>query len=264
MDIYGHKNYTDLLETWCQGPRGVGAKSRLAVAAGCSPSWITRVLSGTVHLTPDQAYGISQGMLLSESETEYFLLLLDKERASTLALKKRIEKKLQALRQEALLLSPSLASEAVVAEQGAVAYYSSWIYPAIHTVCMIEGMTILQLARILRLQEAVLAKGVSELKKMGILRAEGEFLIATSLNVHLPAEHVMTKTAHINWRAKTINFFQDGNESGLHYSAVHCLSQKDFAHIQGQLKEAIVSCRKQIQDSECETVAVFCVDWYQL
>ncbi|MBL7670683.1 MAG: DUF4423 domain-containing protein [Bdellovibrionaceae bacterium] len=266
MEIYLANTYREVIEIWSkQSGRVIGIRSQLASAAACSPSWITRVLSGSVHLTPDQAFGISQFMLLNDNETEYFLLLVDKERASSQAFKKRIDQKLQTLRRTGRQLSSSLKTDTTLTEQGeAVIYYSSWIYPAIHTACMIEGMTFQRLSQILKVQEIVLKNSVSELKKMGILKTHKEFLVATSKSVHLPAEHIMAKTAHLNWRAKTINYFQEGQSDGLHYSAIHCLSQKDFEIIQSQIKEAIMNCRKQIQESKEESLAIFCVDWYLL
>ncbi len=61
----------------------------------CSNSRITRTLTGKVQHAPDQVMGIATCLYLNETETDYFLFLVDLERAASLALKKRIEQKLE-------------------------------------------------------------------------------------------------------------------------------------------------------------------------
>ncbi len=264
MDIYEFRDYRKAIETWAGLQPGSGIRSKLAKAANCSPSWITRVLSGSVQLTPDQAFAVSQLMLLKENESDYFLLLVDLERASSIALKKRIDKKLALLRKEGRQFKSAVNTDSSISHENMMIYYSSWVYSAIHTASMIEGMTFQGVLGKLKLSEDVISKAILELKQLGIIESVGNQLRATSHNLHLSADHSMAKIAHMNWRAKTISHFQEGIGEGLHYSAVHCLSVADMERIRKELRDMILNCRKRIEDSDSEALAVLCLDWYQL
>ncbi len=76
-----------------------GYKSRLAEAAGCQNSYLSKVLSQAVHLTQDQGFGLSKFWNLMPVEEEYFLTLIQLERAGSLAYKNRLSEKLDELRE---------------------------------------------------------------------------------------------------------------------------------------------------------------------
>ncbi|MBK7890548.1 MAG: helix-turn-helix domain-containing protein [Bdellovibrionales bacterium] len=90
MDIYKYRSYRKLIQQWINSSEKNGARTQLARAASCSPSWITRVLNGTVHFTPDQAFASARFFGFGEDETEYFLQLVELERSGTSALKAHI------------------------------------------------------------------------------------------------------------------------------------------------------------------------------
>jgi len=264
MDAYKHNNYRYLIDEWVSESAPSGSRTRLAKAAQCSPSWVTRVLNGSVHLTPDQALGIASAMNLNDTETDYFLTLVDLDRASTLQLKKRLQKKIDELKREGRKLASSIKTDSLVSEEKSVRYYSTWLYPAIHVACMVKALRADEIAKQFHLAESAINESLHELNKLGLLVKEGMHWKATSTNVHLRADHPAAKVAHVAWRNRTIQHLFEGHQDGLHYSAVHCLSRSDLEKLHAQLKKAILDCRNTIEKSPSEALAVFCVDWYQL
>ncbi len=264
MNVYKHNNYRGLITNWEQSEIARGARSRLARAAQCSPSWMTRVLAGSVQLTPDQAMGIAAHLHLTESETDYFLLLVDLERAGSPALRKRIEKKLEMITKESRKIAAYVKTDSSVSDEASVRYYSSWVYAAIHVACMIKPQAPEEISHLLLLQIGLVAKILKELREMGLLEQEGSRWKANSKNIHLPADHPIAKFTHSIWRSRTVQFLQECTEDGLHYSAVHCLSKADLETVHKTLRDTILNCRKIIQDSPSEVLGVFCLDWYKL
>ena len=264
MDIYRFNNYRDLIKSWGQTELRPGFRSRLAKVTSSSPSWITKVLDGRVHLTPDQAMAIAERFHLEDNEADYFLLLVDLERAGTVALKKRLQKKLETLTKESRNFTTDIKSQADLTEENALQYYSSWRYAAIHVACMIVPSTVEELQAKLRLPHAAVSKALRQLRDMGLVVTHGMQWRALEISVHLPLHHPHVNASHANWRNRTIQFLQEGEKEGLHYSAVHCLSREDAEKIHLQLKEAVLQAREVIRKSPSETLSVFCVDWYGL
>lgn len=264
VEIFNYNDYRAFMNSYSLKTAERGWRSRLAQAAGASPSWMTRALSGTVQITPDQAMGIAGFLQLNETETDYFLLLVDLDRAATQLLKKRIQKKLEALKKESRKITASIKYETTVFEKHATKYYSSWIYSAVHVFCMVKPQSTDEITQNLLLSNQVVKKTLHELREMGLVEIVDLLWQATSHSIHLSADHPSAKSAHTIWRNKTIQFLHEGHDDGLHYSAIHCLSKEDIEKIYLTLKNTIVNCRKTIADSPSEKLAIFCLDWYSL
>jgi uncharacterized protein (TIGR02147 family) len=261
--IYDHESYREFLKTTLAAEADHGARSRLARAASCSPSWITRVLAGQVQLTPDQALAAAQHLGLGDRETDYFLLLVDKERAATLSLKRRIERRLADLKAESSQLSSSLRTDFSLSESHRVCYYSSWVYPTVHVACMIRGLTLDELMQLASLGREAVTDALRKLEGIGLVKKAGPRWEATTKNIHLPSGHALTNVMHANWRQKTTQVLQErGGGEGLHYSGVHCLSLRDVAEIKARLTDVLLDVRKRIETSPSEALAIFCMDWF--
>lgn len=264
MELYEFSDYRKIVEALIESSKGSILRSDLARSAGCSPSWITRALNGSVQLTPDQMLGIAELFQLNELEIEYILGLLEWERASTITLKKRIHLKLQGIKREAKALKLPVTSDSNLSESELFKYYSSWVYAAIHVATMIQKFTAVELAEKLKLDLAAVLKVLNELEKMKLVVAKVGRWEATSNKIHLSATNPIAKQGHINWRNRTISYLQNPTSVGLHYSAPHCLSKKDISIISEKLKQALMECRQVIEPSPSETLAVLSIDWYEL
>ncbi|MFL5813357.1 MAG: TIGR02147 family protein [Bdellovibrionia bacterium] len=265
MDLFEYREYRRFIQDWIQTDSFQGNRSKIAASAGCSPSWITRVLSGEVQLTPDQAHGVAVYFALSEIETDYFMLLVDFERAASASLKKRIQSKLEDLRAKGRGIGASINSAATVSEEDRNRYYSSWIYGAVHVACMIQPFSAAELSQRLGIQLEILRKTLLDLQSMGLIAKAGAGrLKATSLTVHLPAGSAAANTGHMIWRNRVIQKLQEPSEEGLHYSGIHNLSKADLRTVEKVIKDAVLRCRKTIEKSPSETLAVLCVDWFEV
>ncbi len=158
MNIFEYTDYRLFLNSWSESFAERGGKSRLAEAASCSSSWMTRVLSGSVQLTPDQTMGIALYLNLNDQESEFFLLIVEIERAATPLLKNYIQKKMNKLKKENLKIGTALRNEEQINPEHVLKYYSTWIYSAIHVYCMIKPQATNEIATQLFLNPDVVSK----------------------------------------------------------------------------------------------------------
>ena len=77
-----------------------GSLTLLAKQASCQPTRISRIVSGKGHLTLEQAHRLVNHWKLNPLESEYFLTLVQYERAKTEEYKLALFTRLEALRSE--------------------------------------------------------------------------------------------------------------------------------------------------------------------
>lgn len=89
MKIFEFQNYKAFIRSMITNhpDLGHGSIKKMAAALRVHPSLISQVLNGIKDLTSEQANDIAGFFCLSELETEYFLCLVDIERAGTTRLK---------------------------------------------------------------------------------------------------------------------------------------------------------------------------------
>lgn len=264
MRIYDFESYRVFLTSIIDTEIDRGSKGRLAKAADCNPSWMTRVLAGEVHLSPDQALGITRYLQLNDPETDYFMALVDLERAATPLLRQRLQKKLKDMKTKSKNFGSLVRADGTLSKEHKALYYSSWIYSALHVACMLEVSSLSEIVSRLGVTREDLSQGLLALEEMGLVSKQSGSWRTTSKNIHLDSAEFLAAVGHRNWRERTIQHLQKLSSQGLHYSAIHALSEKDLDIIRGRLQEAILDCRKTIEDSPSETLSVLCLDWYRV
>ena len=263
MNWFQHRSIVACLHAWIEGGGERAPKLRLSEAAQCTPSWITRVLLEEARLTPDQAHGIAVFCGLNDGETEYFLTLLDWERAGTPALRRRLADRLERLRRDGKHVGASVSRTAEkLSDEQLARYYSSWIYPAIHVAAMIRAQTIPEIGRRLKLDARTVTRACAVLEEIGLVDSHGGKVAATQKNVHVPAGSALANLGHVQWRLRAVEHLQTLNTTGLHYSAFHFLSAADARKVETLLKNAILGARAVIDPSDGEEMIAFNLDFF--
>jgi hypothetical protein len=99
MNIFDFKNYKAFIRSMIAShpDLGRGSIKKMAEALRVHPSLISQVLNGIKDFTSEQANDIATFFCLTEVETEYFLCLVDIERAGTTRLKAFLQSRLSRL-----------------------------------------------------------------------------------------------------------------------------------------------------------------------
>lgn len=98
--VSSFKEYRELISYRIEAAEEKGYKTKMA--AGCKIIYLSQVMIGTVHLTLEHAHGIATFWGLNALETDFFLLLVNQERAGSLALRRYYSEKLKLVKHDAL------------------------------------------------------------------------------------------------------------------------------------------------------------------
>ena len=118
---------------------GYGQARKLAGALNIHSTLVSQVLQGIKSFTLEQAAEASRFLSLTEMETDYFLILVQMDRAGSPYLKRQLSRQIESLQKRSKELSNRLTATAKLSEEQRAVFYSSWTYAAVRQLTAIEG-----------------------------------------------------------------------------------------------------------------------------
>jgi uncharacterized protein (TIGR02147 family) len=267
-NVFDFNDYKKLLIAHAKSTEAKrGYLRELAEAAGCQRSYFSSILHTKNHLTPDQACSLTHFWNLNNSESEYFLTLVDLARAGTSLLKQRLNRKLAELRKEHEDLTIRMASKTVVtAETGELVYYSSWIYSALH---ILASISLYQrpsaMAERLNIPEFQIRSCLAVLKQMKLVEeVKADHWRHSSSTRHVHRNSPLVVLHHNNWRQRAILDAQMRPEDGVHFTGVHSVSESDFARLKEFILKQLEQYNQVAGASECEKLVCLNIDLFEV
>jgi uncharacterized protein (TIGR02147 family) len=263
MSIWDFGNYKEFLTFVIQeGKRGL--ISRLAEAAGCQRSYLSNVLRTHIHLMSDQVFGICRYLGLDPSETNYFLLLLEKDRAATPSYRQHLEGKMRELQKEHEDLANRLDRKPLQNETDQIRYYSAWYYSAIHILVSIHRFqSVATISRVLGLDPELTHEALQELAAMGLVKRSGAQWSFLSGDIHVPKDSPLVSLHHNNWRQRAVLRSQAKKE-GIHFTMVQAVSKQVAAEIKHKILKSIEDASAIAGPSESEELIYLGIDQYSI
>lgn len=265
MDVYDYSDYRAYLRAVCDQTQAKGQLTRLAKAAECQLSYLSRVLSEQVHITRDHAFGISMELQHSEDEEKYFMDLVDLGRAANPQYRSHLTQKLSRMKKEKEDSQKKGPRENLEYSARELIYNSAWYYSAIHLLTSApEYQSVEALINKTRLSKATVTRVLQDLLTMGYVENKGRTWIYLSGEGHLNQNSHLTLLHHQNWRLKSIEEMKSFTESNLHYALAQTVSKADFEKIRKILLGSIASVTKVAGPSEPEELLCFTLDCFKL
>lgn len=240
-----------------------GTWGRLAKIAGCQATYLSQVMKGKAQLTPDHVYRMARHWEMTDAETDFFLLLLERERVAGKELRAHLEEKMKKIRREREDLAKRFAKERVEAGEKETLYYSAWYWAALHVIVTIpEYQTPAAIARRLNLPVGFVEQALKRLADNGFVKqSKGKWAIHTA-DVHVPKESVMIGVHHNNWRQRAVTDSTVSGGDSVHFTGVYSLSRTDYQHLKEKMLELIEHSRKVVAPSAEEELACFLCDLF--
>lgn len=264
MSIFEHTNYIEVLKAILEKHKEKrGIKQIAAEFAGCHRTYLSQVLSGAAHLTADHVFGLSQGFQLTELEQAFFHKLLEHERASSRAYKKKLQKDIDQLKEKVQKVENRVHLEKSK-KQIPIEYYKHWSISAIHILATCPNyQSISDLVSRLPLKESRIRESIGILEQLGyVAMVRGEKIISLEVDVFSAKGSIQEHLHAKNWRLFQMQ--NSGDSSLIKYTALFGLSKKDGNRIQSLILDCIKDARAIATSSREEEAYSLTIDMSEI
>lgn len=264
MTIFEYQDYKQYVNDWLASlPRkGHGQLRKMATYIRVNSVVMSQVFRGDRDLTLEQAAEVIEFIGLTPLERNYFLLLVHKQRAGTMALRKVYEEQIVEFHKKASAIKNHVIHEKLNEESRAT-FYSQWYYSAIRLgVSIPELNTAEAIADELKLSRALVMKVFEFLVKHGLVtEKQKKYTLGPSVT-HVGHDSPYVNRHHANWRLKGLQAMDSFDEEQLFYTGPMALSEKAAQKIRKELIELVGSATKIASQSESETLRCLNLDWF--
>lgn len=267
LNIFNFDDYKKYLRTYIDQSSARGIIKDLSVAANVHRPYLSKVLNSHIHLLPDQLYGICRFLKLTEGESEFLLLLLEKERSDKIHYKKFIENKIKALikTEEDKIKAYGRENHLSMTSEETWIYYSHWLYPLIHISTSIPAFQKIEvLSEIFGQKKEKILLILTQLLKMGFVRKEKDQWIWNQGSGHTSQDDPRTLWLYRHLRDFCHHVYQAEPKQGLHFSVIQSISKDDFKSLQQSLMKWIDDFNRIARPSKPEIPVVLCFDFFQI
>ncbi len=266
-NVFSYDDYRNYLRDLVavKGEKSRGFWTEIARATGCQSSYVSRILAGSAHFSQEQTLRLCEHLLLSNHETEYFLGLVERQKAGTRELRNYYQKKLEAMRERNLNIEGRVKPSVTLAPEALATFYSQWYYLAIHVLLLNPNYrSTPSLAAALGLPLVTVEKVVRFLLEQKLAQTKDGELVTGEVHTHLGAESPFIKQHHSNWRIAAIESIRGENERDLHYSGVSSLSEEAVHSLRERMVAFIEDYVRTIKPTRDETLYAFNLDFFKL
>ena len=244
--------------------RGFGEAKKIAAQLGVSSTYVSQVLADKKVLTLEQAMELTRYLGLSQLESDYFLLLIQCDRAGSIKLKNYFLEKLKNLQQKSLNLATRVEAKRALNDQEKSIFYSSSLYSSIHIYCATDknGRSLEEVAQRFSIIRAKAAEIMRFLCDSNLcIEKNGHFFTGTQ-STHLEQNSPHLLKHYTNWRLRAIQAAENLKPDELMYSVNVALSVKDFSELREETSDFIKKFLDKVHPSPSEEIACLNLDWF--
>ncbi len=243
-----------------------GTRMRMAAILGCQTAYISRILAGQANLSLEQGLLLSSFFKLDALEQDYFLLLIQVERAGSASLTTYYKEKLDELRVRQLELRVRSHPQKELSDQDKMKYYSSWFYSAIHILSASPDVkSPLQFSRYLELSIETVQRALKFLVQIGlVIEQKNGYVYNGEQSIFLGRNSDMISTHHFNWRKKALMNLDSPKPLDIHFSSVTIISEDCARNVASLIVEDIKKYRSLFHASESKDLYCLNYDFFRL
>lgn len=267
MSIYEFSDYKQFFNAWVlkQPNGGHGEYRRVSQSLGVSTTMVSQVFKGDKHLSLEMACELTEYLNLSDEETEYFLLLVEFNRAGSLKLQKKLGKQITIRQEKAKKIENRVTKDFELSEEAKVIFYSSWIYSGIRLLSAVPGyQDVVSISEKLNLSRNQVQKIVDFLIMHNLCQEKSGRITTGNVATHLGSSHLLAAKHHQNWRLQGFQKMSFQSDEDMFFTFPCALSKKDAEILQSKILQWIVEIRRVVGPSDSEIVRCLNIDWFGL
>lgn len=266
--IFAYEQYVLFLKAYVKTlpKRGRGELQKISQKLGIHTTLISQIMSGQRHLTEEQAHELAGYLGLTALEEDYFLLLVQIERAGTENFRKYLKTKLNHLKSEALKISKRIDYSATLTDQEKSEFYSSWNYSAIRLFCSTapEGKSLEEIISYFHLDRPLAIKYLNFLVKTQLCTEKDGFFKMGTQSTFVEKGSIYFLKHHFNWRIKSIQKSENMSDEDFLFTSPLSISRQDFHKIRDVLAQTVSTSSKIVTESNPEVTACLNLDFFQI
>jgi uncharacterized protein (TIGR02147 family) len=254
MSLYKHNDIRNYIkELLSKRPRGGrGELQLIAKALGVHSTLISQIMSGMRSLTEDQAHELCHYFELNEVESEYFLLLVQIEKANTAKYKNFLKNKLVVFRQEAEKISKSFTHEKELDDSQKSIYFSSWKYSAIRIYCSLDqaGQSLENIMAKFSLTRTKALHMIDFLCDSRLCEKKNDLIVVGQQRVYIDKGSIYFQKHHLNWRLKSVEKSENPTDDDKLYTVILGVTEKDYQKFKDEVTKLLSSFSKTLEQTE--------------
>lgn len=268
MSQFVHNDYRSFLrEILEKRPRkGRGEMQKIAEHLRIHTTLISQIMSGLRELTDEQAFDLCGYLELTETESEYFQLLVKIERAGTQSYKLHLKNKLKEMREEVQKVSKRFTKADELTEAQKSIFYSSWIYSAIRLFCstLEAGRSLEEVMQYFQITRTKAAEYLEFLVSAQLCENKNDLYQIGHQRTYIDRGSIYFLKHHLNWRMKSIERSEVATTDEKLYTVTMSVSQNDFVKIKDEISKLLNEILKISKTTEPEKLVCFNCDFFAI
>lgn len=264
--IFTYNDYKKYFNAWVeQQPKaGYGEYRRVAQALNLSTTMISQVFKAEKHLSMEMAADLCDYLNLNDDETDYFLLLVEYQKAGSFKLRTKLERQLKKAQEKAAKLENKVKKDIELSEQDKTIYYSSWVFQAVRLLTDIDGASDVEnIAARLNLPKNLIQKVIQFLLETNLCKKEKGLLKMGPAITHINAKSPMVSRHHLNWRLRGHQQMTFNDEKNFFATVPMVLSEELADKFRQELPQFIQNIAAEIGPSKSEVVRCLNIDYFE-
>lgn len=265
ISIFSYSDPISFLKDYLKSlpSKGHGQLRQWAQQLGIHTTLMSQIMSGSRHFSTELALEMCDILKLPQLESDYFLNLVESQKAATIKLKKYYQNKMNAIKNSSENLVNRVKTDKHLTEKEQAQFYSSWKYQAIRLCCSLgEGVTISEIHNKFFIPEDEILKILEFLREAHLVTSDGNRFKIGSRFTHLDKNSIYLSRHHLNWRLKAINRAPTLSDQELMYTAPFSIGKKDFKEFRERCVLLIQEFMEIAKKSEAEELACFNLDLF--
>ncbi|MCJ8276360.1 MAG: DUF4423 domain-containing protein [Bdellovibrionales bacterium] len=267
ISMFDHKDYRQYLEKKMRSELfGRGGKAKLAQHLNCQPSFVSQVLKGKSSFNLEQAFKINSFLKHNPLEKEYFMTLIEWDRAGTVELKEYFEEKRLELIEKSKLVEHQMEYDQLSKEDTAI-YYSNVNHilarnlieiPKYNTRSKLKKKLDINDQEFKEVMDFLIDPNLVSEKEDGTLE-QGQVWI------HLKKGSPIVKFANITARMHILKNFEQPGNSSMYYTSFVTLPRSSFDEFKKKFSDLIAEFNNHLQEEDkAEMMAALAVDFLEI
>ena len=238
--------------------------SRWAESLSVHPTMMSQVLQGKKELSLEAADQLSGILNLTDSETDYFILLVQYERAGSDSLRKRLRRQIKAEQERSNHVGSRLKVSQVLDATAQSVFYSSWLYSGVRNIAALKEMNSAEeIAERLSLPREIIQLTMEFLLKHDLCTLDKGSLKVGPKRTHIDAGSPHVARHHQNWRNRAAEKTILRREKDLFFTFPMSLSEDDASEVRQLIPSWIEMIHSVVEPSASEAVRCLNIDFFE-